>query len=344
MSILDVKRTKEDFIKKKCKSSARTSHTYACIFKSIEKFCHVKYDTSLEKIIEDLAIVENSQEQTENLTQTYIDELEAENKPYSTAFGYSTLLINYLKYRRVKFDKEELKTNLSYKSEIKQEFYGISKKEIRTLLDHASFKAKTKILLQSGSGFRISELLGLRKCDINRELERYTAHIRAEFAKGSRARTTIISIEAMPYLDKLLENKSENDFIFPNEASSMQNAVSSELNMFDRLRKRAGLEMRYEGKLTHKIGTHSFRAFFITQFEKTYSGSGHALSGHNRYMKQYERFSDIEKIEKYIETEKHLLIYSQSGQDSNRELSELKAKISRLEELLKDKGIELNAL
>ena len=116
--------------------------------------------------------------------------------------------------------------------------------------------------------------------------------------------------------------------------------------MFERLRKRAGLDMRYEGKLTHKITTHSFRAFFISQFEKTYSGFGHSLSGHGRYLKQYERFTIGEKIEKYIETEKYLLIYSKSEQDSktNRELSELQAKVSRLEQLLTEKKINLTDL
>ena len=99
--------------------------------------------------------------------------------------------------------------------------------------------------------------------------------------------------------------------------------------------------MRYEGKITHKITTHSFRAFFISQFEKTYSGFGHSLSGHSRYMKQYDRFSIGEKIEKYIETEKHLLIYSKPN-ESTKELSELKAKVSRLEQVLSQKGINLN--
>ena len=98
--------------------------------------------------------------------------------------------------------------------------------------------------------------------------------------------------------------------------------------------------MRYEGKKLHKITTHGFRAFFISQFEKTYSGFGHSLSGHSRYMKQYDRFTIEEKIEKYIETEKHLLIYSKSD-ESNKELRELKTKVSRLEELLSEKGINL---
>ena len=63
MSVLDVKRTKEDFLRKKGKSSMCTLRSYSLIFKSSEKFCATKYDTGLENIIEDLAIIENPQEQ-----------------------------------------------------------------------------------------------------------------------------------------------------------------------------------------------------------------------------------------------------------------------------------------
>ena len=97
MSILDVKRNKKDFLKHKSKSSQNTFVNYTSIFKSIEKFCITKYDSSLENIIEELAIVEDPQEQVENLIQTYIDELELEGKPYSTVSCYSCIAKNYLK-------------------------------------------------------------------------------------------------------------------------------------------------------------------------------------------------------------------------------------------------------
>ena len=340
MLVLDVKRTRQDFIKRKSKSSEATEYSYENMLSHFEKFCLKNYDSSLEKIIEELALVENCQEQVENLIQTYIDKLETENKPQRSVSNYSGLVKNYLKFRRVKFDKDELE--FSYKKEVKDELYPITKEEIKTLIDYSSFQWKTKILLMSSGGFRVSELLGIRKCDINRELERYTIYIRAEFAKGHRARTTIISIEAMEYLDKLLENKTENETIFPHETKVRRNATITNLKVFQKIRQKAGLNMRYDNKKTHKISTHSFRSFFISQFEKTYSGYGHSLSGHGRYMKQYERFTIGEKIEKYIETEKHLLIYSKSDQEqkNKKEFLELKAKVSRLEELLIDRKIK----
>ena len=335
MSILDIKRSKQDFLKHKSKSSESTLINYTMIFRSIEKFCLTKYDSSLEDIIEELAVVENPQEQVENMIQTYIDELELDGKASTTVIGYACMVKNYLKYRRVKFDKDELETSLDYKKQTISEKYPLTKEDIKTLLDHASFKQKAKILLQAGSGFRIGEIITLKKSDINRGLERYTATIRAENAKNGIERTTIISSEAMPYLDKILENKNDNDLIFYHKAKSIRNAVLCEMDTFKTLRKRSNLNMVYDNKKTHKITTHSLRAFFISQFEKTYSGFGHILSGHGKYMKQYERFTMGEKIEKYIETEKYLLIYEKPDENIalKKELDEMRAKIARLEEL-----------
>ena len=44
MSILDVKRTRGEFLKKKGKSSEYTLRSYGLIFKSFEKFTNKKYD------------------------------------------------------------------------------------------------------------------------------------------------------------------------------------------------------------------------------------------------------------------------------------------------------------
>ena len=57
MSVLDLKRTKADFLKKKGKSSEYTLRSYENIFKHLEKFCLEKYNSNLENIIEDLSIV-----------------------------------------------------------------------------------------------------------------------------------------------------------------------------------------------------------------------------------------------------------------------------------------------
>ena len=49
----------------------------------------------------------------------------------------------------MKFDKDELESSLDFKKEIKSEKYPLTKEDIKTLLDHASFQARAKILLQT---------------------------------------------------------------------------------------------------------------------------------------------------------------------------------------------------
>jgi len=56
MSVLDVKRTKEDFLRKKGKSSVCTLRSYSLIFKSLEKFCDRKYDSRLEELLSEKGI------------------------------------------------------------------------------------------------------------------------------------------------------------------------------------------------------------------------------------------------------------------------------------------------
>ena len=152
-SILDVKRSKQDFLKHKSKSSQNTFVNYTHVFTSIEKFCITKYDSSLENIIEELSIVENPQEKAENMIQTYIDELELDGKSHSTVSGYSCIVKNYLKYRRVKFDKDELETSLDFKKAIISEKYPLTKEDIKTLLDHASFESRAKMYIQNLADF-----------------------------------------------------------------------------------------------------------------------------------------------------------------------------------------------
>ena len=73
--------------------------------------------------------------------------LEIEGKSHGTVSVYSCIAKNYLKYRRVKFDKDELETSLDYKKERQSEKYPLTKEDIKILLDHASFIGKAKILL-----------------------------------------------------------------------------------------------------------------------------------------------------------------------------------------------------
>ena len=311
----------------KTSESYREALKYSFI--SIEKFVQEHYQKSLSEILEDLKVVKDIQTTAEDLIQDYINWAEDTGLASNSVRNYQGTFARFLKWRRLGFDLEELKKNVVMRKEIETEAYPMTIKEMRSILDVSKLEDKTKYLSMLAGGGRIREVLGSRKRDIETDFERYVIHVNPNYAKGKKARSTIISFEAMEYLDKIMRQKGQDDFIFSHNKSDIRLSTINEANLFSKIRKRAGLDEQYEQKSRHKITTHSFRSFFISQFEKTSSGFGHSLSGHGRYMKQYERFTIDEKIEMYLKTESHLLVWSKSEQTidnskTERQLSEVK--------------------
>ena len=54
---LEIKRTKQDFLNKKSKSSEYTRHNYSMTFNHIEKFCISRYNSSLEELVDELSLI-----------------------------------------------------------------------------------------------------------------------------------------------------------------------------------------------------------------------------------------------------------------------------------------------
>ena len=54
---LDIKRTKQDFLNTKSKSSEYTRHNYSMTFNHIEKFCISRYNSSLEELVDELSLI-----------------------------------------------------------------------------------------------------------------------------------------------------------------------------------------------------------------------------------------------------------------------------------------------
>ena len=54
---LEIKRTKQDFLNKKSKSSEYTRRNYTMTFNHIEKFCISRYNSSLEELVDELGLV-----------------------------------------------------------------------------------------------------------------------------------------------------------------------------------------------------------------------------------------------------------------------------------------------
>ena len=89
----------------------------------------------------------------------------------------------------------------------------------------------------------------------------------------------------------------------------------------------------------NKITTHSFRAYFITKVSRHDPNFAKKLAGQKRYLLQYDRMSDDEKIEKYLEVESDLFIFDESKKnaeirkmatENNSKISELESKLEKI--------------
>ena len=97
-----------------------------------------------------------------------------------------------------------------------------------------------------------------------------------------------------------------------------------------------GLDMKYLATGEHKITLYSFRARFITKALKVLDGDVvHALVGHGAYLQTYQRRTDEEKLELFVEVAPYILLFDQTkNKEKIRKLQEANQKIGELQEKL----------
>ena len=223
-------------------------------------------------------------------------------------------------------DKEKLKGVIGKLPKHRRE--AVTHDNLELICNNANHKLKSLVLVQSSSGLRVSEMLGLKVKDVTK-LERYQIKVRAENAKMKVERITFVSKETEPYLEYFLKDKKPNDLVFDYSRSAMTTALQNVLI-------KVGLGKRYDHSNHRLISTHSFRAFFITQMGKVEGFFGHALAGHDHYMANYDRYTPDELLEKYIEGESKLQIFDRVNEkqikNMERRLEEQQKTIERLEQ------------
>ena len=148
---------------------------------------------------------------------------------------------------------------------------------------------------------RIGEAVKIRKKDVILTLKRPMIKIPAKITKTRRGRTTFISSEAWGFLQPVYAKLEPDDYLF----GTKQN---SEDVLFNRYCAKVGLNQTYESGI-RQITLHSFRAYFITKVSRYDENLAKKLVGQKGYLLQYDRLTDEEKLELYLEFEKELLIY-----------------------------------
>ena len=354
-SFLVKERTKETYLQKISSEPQGTQQNRIVTINNFERFVSELYEEkTIESVIEELKILKKTEEEKYfdalyDLLQEWINwntEQEIESSTQRTFFSY---LRNYLYYRGIKTNQQDIKENLKFGKKIHVERHPLSQEEYRMIIDVIrNPKRKALFLLLGSSGMRIGEAMQLKKKDLDVSQERIKVNIPAEITKTRKGRSTYMSRETEKMLKPFLDDYADDDFIFDFGSTTDKSMRSArESNNLRTVLKRLNLDDRYPSNNHGKITTHSFRAYFFTLATRRHGENyAHRLTGHSGYLMQYDRMTEEEKLDMYIELEQDLMIYDQTKneleieklQKDNKELTQLR---QELRELKKQREREL---
>ena len=316
-------RTRETFYEKirDMSLSSRKSKRFA--IENFDRFSKEEFDMeSCEKMIEELKTEEDSI--LYDVLQKWINSLTLAD--IKNRFSH---LNGYLYYHGIKISPQDVRANLTFPKKKKREHYAVKREEILDIISPVPHKKKALYLALVSSGLRIGELLRIKKRDLDFSRSRIKITVPAEVAKNGISRPTWMSKEAERYnIDKINE-ASDDDLIWG--SSQVKHWVSNVIGqdqMFGIYTDNAKLGMKYTSGI-RKITLHSFRAYFITKGNKVDFGFGHALAGHDYYMKIYDRYDEDELFDMYLKLEPHLGIFDLTLK--NNTITELEKQVERIE-------------
>jgi len=320
-------------ISNKAKSSQRNAKKALTNF---EKFCNENYnDRSIDEVIDEINAVKSKNENAVYDTlQSWLNWNNGKIQPSTLNLNFSHLK-QYLYYRGIKLSTLDIKENLTFPKAEQEELYPLQLDDIQKIFTVASYDKKALYIAQLSSGMRIGEIVQIRKKDLDLDNERITVKIPARFTKLKKARTTFLSSEAAQMIKPKLKRISDQELVW-GVNDDYEKAETAEFMALRNYLKKVGLDEKYETTGRLKISTHSFRAYFITKLSRHDENFAKKLAGQKGYLLQYDRMTDEEKLEKYVELESELLIFDDSKKNAKIKKLETEnsSKIQELEEKL----------
>jgi len=297
-------------------ANPRTVKVTRYAMENLEAFVKKYYSRTLDQIITEFA----DEQIFYDVMQAWINYNSKKISP-KTVKLYFALVKPFFYYKGLRFHSADIKENLKFPKVFYNEKHGVTREEIKTIFDVLKPRKKALFLCQLSSGMRIGELLRMKKKQLDLSTKRITVTIPAEHNKNGRARTTFFSKEAAKYLRVILKNKTDDELIFTKNEywESARNTVLANMRRWI-----AKQEL-------HNITTHSFRAYFITKVSRIDPNLAKRLAGQKSYLDEYDRMSQNEKLEKYLELEPSLLI--EEDEKLKSEVERLRAKEDKIESL-----------
>jgi len=322
-----IKRTKENFFEKISIKDHKTVYAYEQRIQKWEKF--------LIHQGEKIDYIPKTKEDSIDIFQLFVNWL-SKDLSANTVWNYASSIRKFLFYLGAPLTRDDIQEYVELPRKMKKELHGLNIEEIQRILDSLCYDNKVLFLCQLSSGMRIGELVQLQKKHLNLETERIMVKIQPHMAKFKKGRTTFFSKEAGNLLRVILKRKEENDLIF-GTSKDVRISESNKGESLRRVLKNVGLDQKYDDTGNFQINTHSFRAYFITKISRHDANLAKFFSGQEGYLLQYDRMTDEEKLENYMEFEKDLLVYDLVKKDEEiKKLRMTATKISELEQKLVD--------
>jgi len=239
-------------------------------------------------------------------------------------------------FGHLEFSERKFRRMVRLPKKIEEDQEPFTKAEIRQFVDNAMPKRKALYMTLKDSGMRISEAVQLRKKDIDMTANPVAITISATYTKTKKGRISFITRETKPFLQRILNEKNDEDRVFGVNNSKRKSVLNEEV-CWMRVRDKLGFTDRYESNGRHKKNMHSLRAYCATQLAEKYGEEfAHGFIGHKGYLKQYIRNKD--KIaEKYLRAENSLMIYeSIEVVDSDERVIKIQAQLDKQGRLVQE--------
>ena len=302
--------TREEFIEKCYNKSGSVGSKNVTIsaLTNFDSFCIEEYGKKSNELLDE--IKGDMSDALYTFLQDFINYMQKNNLKPNTIAVYFSAVKSFVRSQGIRINSDDIKDLVTRPTIIQELMHPLTREELKLLLDYSKPDRKTYYLTLSSSGMRIGESLSLKKSDFDMSQNPVMITIQGKFTKTKQTRQTYASSEAKEGLEKLLENKQDDELVFA-KSDNLENAIINEEKIFHQLRKRCGLDKKYPNSSRHLITIHSMRAFFHTQASLVHDEQyANALDGHQGYLMQYYRLPPEKRSEMYRELEPKLLIYT----------------------------------
>jgi len=327
-------------IKQKSKGTVRNINGFLSRFDTYLVLTYKKPNEIVLKEI--LALDEESQRRAIfDIMQDYVNHLSEKMNHLSAntiSAGYIRASVygitGYLRFFGFRISRDDVKDSVICPKIIEEERVPLTREQLQSIMNNMIGLRRTMYFVMTSSALRIAEVLQLRKRDfVLDEYDRIVIKVSAKIAKMKKPRLTMLTEETARLLRPELDKIDDDVYLFNQDNRKLSYKVLNEEQIFGRLRENLGFTDRYDTGIHHVTLTDSFRSWCVTKINRIDFGFGHALAGHESYMKRYDRMEIKEKIELYIRAEKTLQVNSYLDKEKTEKMQEVYMKrISDLED------------